>query len=485
MNFRACSTAASLAVLCALAAPASAQVGQRFPSERKVINDAVTGVPLTVLTDGKQSDAKLYQTHPQWLGNSDWIVFRTGGRSPGSQAYVVNEKTGEIVQLTAGGGNDTGSLNVARRSMKLYYLRDVEAHARPIEATTRPTTAPTTGPATTQAAERPARTLEMVELDVGKLLLMGGIQRVAAASRDGEIEKLFEPASQFERVIGRLPAGLRTSGGFALDADEKTAYIGVSGGDTGTHLPPGTEIVPTAPGQRMGAGPAGIRAMDLATGDVRVVIDTPFLMGHVQTNPFVPGEIIYAHETAGDAPQRIWTVRADGSGNRLLFKEESLDWVTHETVVTKDEVLFNLIGHQSRLRVRPTGIAVINLRTNAVELLGQVNERQKVGTDDDIRQPQNAAGPDSYGGFWHCNGSADGRWAVGDTFAGNLWLIDRHDGRRTLLTTDHKMKPDHTHPTFSDDGTRILIQSGKWTDGQRLQLVVVPVPQATPADAAP
>ena len=475
MNVRARSAVLFAAVMCVVV-PASAQVGRQFPSERKVVPDAVTGVPLVVLTDGKASDSKLYQTHPQWIGGTDWIVFRSGTRAAGSQAFAVNEKSGDIVELTAGGGNDTGSLNVARKSMTLYYLRDVDAHARPIETTT---TQPTTSPATTQAAEGPAATMEMVALDVGKLLMTATIRR------DVGTKNLFEPETQFERVVGRLPAGMRVSGGFALDADEKTAYIGVRGGDCGTHLPPGTEILKTVEGQRMGAGPAGIRAMDLATGDVRVVIDTPFLMGHVQTNPFVSGEIVYAHETGGDAPQRIWTVRADGSGNRPLFAEGPLDWVTHETVVTKDEVMFNLIGHLPRLRVRPTGIAVINLRTNAVELLGQVDERGNPALDDDVRQPQNAAGTKSFGGFWHCNGSSDGRWAVGDTFAGNLWLIDRRDGTRTLLTTDHKMKPDHTHPTFSEDCKRILIQSGKWTDGKRLQLVVVPVPTTAPADAAP
>jgi len=35
-------------------------------------------------------------------------------------------------------------------------------------------------------------------------------------------------------------------------------------------------------------------------------------------------------------------------------------------------------------------------------------------------------------------------------------------------------RPDHTHPSFSADGTRLLIQSGLLTDGQRLSLIVVP-----------
>jgi oligogalacturonide lyase len=36
------------------------------------------------------------------------------------------------------------------------------------------------------------------------------------------------------------------------------------------------------------------------------------------------------------------------------------------------------------------------------------------------------------------------------------------------------MRPDHAHPSFSPDGTRLLIQSGMLTDGQRLSLIVIP-----------
>lgn len=457
----------AVAIVGVVAGVAQAQVGRVYPSERKVIHDAVTGVPLVVLTDGRQSDAKIYQTHPQWSADGKWIVFRTNGRAPGSQAYAVNEADGTIVQLTEGGGLVSNSLNLTRKTNRLFFVRDREAHARPVqETTTGPTTnvAPTTGPATTQTTTRPTSTHEFVELDLGRLLADAVAGKVQAAA-------------SYERVVGALPPGMRESG-VGIDADESTAYFGVAGGDVGKYLPAGVEPMPKPPGARMGAGPGGLRAMDLKTGAVRVVIDTPFQVGHVQANPFVPGEILYCHETGGDAAQRMWTVKADGSGNRPLFVEGPDDWVTHEVITGPDEAMFNLIGHQPRLRKRPTGIAVLNLRTDAVELLGQVDERKQPNIGDDVRQPQNAAGDDSYGGFWHCNGSADGRWAVGDTFTGNLWLIDRTDGRRILLTTDHKMKPDHTHPTFSDDSTRVLFQSGKWTDGQRLQLVVVPVPKA-------
>jgi oligogalacturonide lyase len=119
--------------------------------------------------------------------------------------------------------------------------------------------------------------------------------------------------------------------------------------------------------------------------------------------------------------------------------------------------MFAIMGHLPRLRLKPTGIAVINLRNNEMKIIGQVDEGR---------------------GFWHVNGSADGRWAVGDNFNGNIYLIDRTTSETTLLSTDHKMRPDHAHPTFSPDGKRILIQSGLLSNGTSLDLMVIPVPLA-------
>jgi len=439
--------------------PACGQVGRRYPSERKIVPDEKTGVAMTVLTSGASSDAKIYQTHPQWTADGKYIVFRTSGRAPGPQAYAVNEASGDIIQLTEGRGNNTGSLNIARKAMKLYFLRNVSDGGAPVEASA---SSAASAPATSSSRSfRDDGVEQIIELDLARLF----------ADSDAGATK---SAASYERICATFPPGLHSAGGIALDADERVVYTGVRGGDVGQHLPSGTKPFEKPPGARMGAGPGGLRSFDLHSGEMKVVIDTPFQVGHVQVNPWVPGEIIYCWETGGDAPQRMWTVHADGSGNRPLFEEEKLDWVTHEAVVTEDEVMFNLIGHQARLRARPTGIAVINLRTNAVQLLGQLEEREP----DSNNLGVNAAGPDSYGGFWHCNGSPDGRFAVGDTFGGNIWLINRRDGCRTLLSTDHKMKPDHAHPTFDTTSTKVLIQSGHFTDGKRLSLIVLPMPEA-------
>src|ERR1044071_5875011 len=99
---------------------ADAQIGRRFPSEKKLVKDPVTGTILTFLTSTPAGDSKIYQTHNQWTSDGQWVIFRSN-RAKG-EAMAVNEKTGEMVQVTEGGY--TGMLNVARNSMKLYFMRD-------------------------------------------------------------------------------------------------------------------------------------------------------------------------------------------------------------------------------------------------------------------------------------------------------------------------------------------------------------------------
>src|SRR6266496_6299888 len=108
--------------LCAevyLPATANAQIGKRFPSEKKIIKDPVTGTMLTFLTSTQNGDAKIYQTHNQWTSDGQSLIFRSNRVK--NEAMAVNEKTGDIVQVTEGGY--TGMLNVARKSMKLYFMR--------------------------------------------------------------------------------------------------------------------------------------------------------------------------------------------------------------------------------------------------------------------------------------------------------------------------------------------------------------------------
>ena len=434
-----------LTALAALAAAAilptaGARMGQRFPSERKIVTDPVTGVALTFLTSTPGGDSKIYPTHPQWTADGAWVIFRSN-RVP-RQAMAVHEETGEMVQVTETGYQ--GALCVAQKSMRLFFCRR-EDHLNPLPEAAGPD----------GRRSQPPVPLQVVAVDLERLL---------ADSAAGQLE----PADSYETVFGTIPLDIGGAGELALDANEDAVYFRMQKEAARELLPADTRIEPNFGPRNRGAGPTGVARMDLKTGAVTPVVAVPFQVGHIQSNPWVPGEIVFCWETGGKAPQRTWTVMADGSGLRPLFPEAQHDWVTHEAVISRDEVAIAILGHRdpdtndgwgpSGTRVHPTGLGIVNLRTRELHLAGQTR---------------------SGSGLWHVHGSPDGRWAVGDDFARNLWLIDRRTHEMRLLTTGHKVTAaDHIHPTFHPDGTRIQIQSAMLSeDGRALNICIVPVPQ--------
>lgn len=157
-------------------------------------------------------------------------------------------------------------------------------------------------------------------------------------------------------------------------------------------------------------------------------------------------------------------VKSDGSDLKPLYKETPLDWVTHETFATEDYVYFNVLGFQPRLRKQAHGIFRINLRNDDIDVVGQVETSSPAAIDNQMLGGK---------GFWHCNASRDNRWAAGDTFAGSVWIINTTTGEKTQIASDCRMKPDHAQPFFSPDGKKLCFQSGHFTDGKRLTLMMV------------
>jgi oligogalacturonide lyase len=76
------------------------------------------------------------------------------------------------------------------------------------------------------------------------------------------------------------------------------------------------------------------------------------------------------------------------------------------------------------------------------------------------------------------SGSPDGRWAVGDDFKRDIYLIDRHSNEMILLSAGHKTTAaDHPHPTMSEDGTKIQIQSAMLSaDGKSMNICIIYLP---------
>lgn len=422
-----------------------AQIGTRFPSERKVIKDPVTGQKLIFLTSTQHGDSKIYQTHNQWTSDGQWLIFRSH-RVPG-EAMAVNEKSGEMVQVTEGGY--TGMLNVARKSMKLYFMRRIDGDSL-------------------------NKSLDIVEVDLEKLF---------ADSKSGKLK----PADAYQRICGTTPPELQAGGDMALDGDENWVWFRVGKDEAQRHLAANVRIEPDFGPRNMGAGPAGIAGMNIKTGETKYVVSVPFQVGHIQTNPWVPGQIIFCWETGGKSPQRTWIVNADGSGLRPLYPEASFEWVTHEAVISPDEVAIAIMGHRKikiendttsvkgtdvnganpgqdsgwgdcGTREKPSGLGIVNINTHEMTIAGQTP---------------------SGSGFWHVSGSPDKRFVVGDDFDRNIYLIDRRTHEMILLSAGHKVTAaDHPHPTFSPDGTKIQIQSAMLSaDNRSMNICIIPVPE--------
>ena len=432
MNFRTLTIGAlSIVWLCLTALPASAQMGRRLPSERKIVPDPVTGVPLTFLTTDAASDSKIYQTHPQWTSDGKWVIFRSSRPGSEGQAMLINEETGDMIQATEGGYS--GMLCAAHKSNKLIIMRGGRGAPQ-----------------------------QIVEINLDKLI---------AESMSGNVK----PAAEYERICGTLPEALRSGGNMGIDANDDFAYFNVTGPET-TQLSPGQTLQGPFGGrqpQPMGAGPAGLRSMNLKTGEIKFICNVGFQIGHVQTNPMTPGEIIFCWETGGKAPQRTWYVKSDGSELRPLWPEAPYDWVTHEAAFNADEVAIAILAHRrpgvndawgnSSTAEYPTGLAIVNLRTKQMRIAGQVPIGDPGRSD------------------WHVAASPDGRWAAFDDFQYRLWIIDRKNGETKLLAdVGHKTSAaDHIHPTFSADSKRIEIQTAMLAEDNRaLDICVVPVPKS-------
>ena len=351
---------------------------------------------------------------------------------------AVNEETGDIVQVTEGGF--TGMLCVARKSMNLYIMRVAK----------------------NKKGERTG--MEVVEIN---------LERLFADSEAGKLKS----KKNYERICGIIPAEMCSEGDMALDGSETMVYFRLDK-EYARKMPIAEPIADNFGPRHMGAGPGGIGKMDLMTGKAEPVVAVHFKVGHIQGNPWHPGEVIFCWETGGKAPQRTWMVNADGTNLRPIYRETEHDWITHEAVISENELVIAMLGHRpiagtatpkregpgqevgwgpSGTKEYPTGIAVVNMRTRELTMEGQVDGDN----------------------FWHVAGSQDGHWVAGDDFARELWLIDRHTKERILLTAGHKTTArDHVHPTFKPDGTEIEIQSAMLSeDGRSMNICIVRLPQ--------
>ncbi len=224
----------------------------------------------------------------------------------------------------------------------------------------------------------------------------------------------------FRRKVADLPENASLSGTISLDSNEKDLYLGVQYGEDSW----------------------GLLALDTRTGKYSRIIDTDFRVGHCQAHPSTSGLIMYCWETGGDSQQRMWIVDANGQGNGPFYKETYDEWVTHEVWWGSDKALFTIWPRNEEMLRKPYGIAYVGVEDRALHIL---NQRK----------------------YWHVGASPDGKWAVGDTFEGEIYLINGDSGQASLLTQGHRPRGAtvHPHPSFSPDGSSVLFcseKNGNW-----------------------
>ncbi len=238
----------------------------------------------------------------------------------------------------------------------------------------------------------------------------------------GVILRSDEQANEnaFRRKVADLPDNVTLSGSTSVDSNEKDIYMGVKYDEDSW----------------------GMLALDARTGKFRKIIDSNFRVGHCQAHPSKRGLIMYCWETGGDSQQRMWTVNADGSANGPFYKETYDEWVTHEVWWGLDKALFTIWPKNEEMLKKPHGIVYVSLQDRTLHILDQKK-------------------------YWHVGASPDGKWAVGDTFDGKIYLVNGDTGHAKLLTQGHRPNGAtvHPHPSFSPDGSSVLFcseKNGNW-----------------------
>ena len=165
------------------------------------------------------------------------------------------------------------------------------------------------------------RALEQVVPGRVGVLVTGRKSGQVYYTRDGTVFAT-DLDSKVTREVAKIPPGAGRGGNITVNADE-TEIVGIAGDPEGSAAPR------TAPvgedggklGERWAAGRAMmIYTVQIATGEVRVIHRENDWTNHLQCSPTDPRLVMFCHEGPWHFVDRIWTVRDDGTGLRLMHR---------------------------------------------------------------------------------------------------------------------------------------------------------------------
>ncbi len=119
--------------------------------------------------------------------------------------------------------------------------------------------------------------------------------------------------------VVKLPPGVGR-GNLAINADE-TLLVGIAPDPDGKAearaMPAGNHEGRL--GRRWAEGlPMMLYTIDIKTGAFKKILTSHWWLNHLQCSPTDPGQIMFCHEGPWQFNNRIWTIRTDGSGLRLM-----------------------------------------------------------------------------------------------------------------------------------------------------------------------
>lgn len=140
--------------------------------------------------------------------------------------------------------------------------------------------------------------------------------------RDGAVHAT-DLDTRATREVAKLPPEVGRGGSIAVNADE-TLLVGIATDPEGKAEP---RTPPSGGGgegrlePRWAAGtPMMLYTINIKTGEVKKIYREHDWTNHLQCSPTDPNLILFCHEGPWHYVDRIWTIRTDGTGLRLMHK---------------------------------------------------------------------------------------------------------------------------------------------------------------------
>jgi oligogalacturonide lyase len=166
-------------------------------------------------------------------------------------------------------------------------------------------------------------------------VVVGKASRQVYYIKDGTVYATHLDTKATRAIVTRPE--LRTGSGLTVNADETLLAASVVEGPPPASPPPRSSDGPAAspspsdnpqstappPESRLEARwaarvPMALVTVAVATGEVKSIYRSTDWLNHVQFSPTDPGLLMYCHEGPWHKVDRIWTIRTDGSGRRLM-----------------------------------------------------------------------------------------------------------------------------------------------------------------------